>query len=135
MALITWNQGLSVNVKEIDEEHKVLINLINELHDAMMKGKSKDVIENIINELVTYTKKHFSTEEKYFKQYEYPDEKSHINQHNLFVEKVKDFQEKHTTGGAFLSIEIMEFLKDWLTNHIIGTDKKYTDFFNSKGLI
>ncbi len=134
MALITWNEGLSVNIKKIDDEHKVLIELINELHDAMMKGKSKEILESIISQLIEYTKKHFATEETYFEKYNYPDADSHIIQHEKFVEKVKDFQEKHNSGSAFLSIEIMEFLKNWLTNHIIGTDKKYSDFFNAQGL-
>lgn len=134
MAIITWNEGLSVNIKEIDDQHKVLIRIINELHDAMMKGKSKDILESSITELVDYTKKHFKTEEELFDKYSYPKTGQHKKQHDIFVERIKDFQEKHKTGGAFLSIEIMEFLKDWLTNHIVGTDKEYTEFFHSKGI-
>ena len=134
MALIRWNDSYSVGVEEFDSQHKKLVDLINELHDAMKKGKSKDVLLHILGELANYTKVHFTLEEKYMKKYNYPDLTSHHGIHVQFVEKVLDFKDSYSSGSRILSMEIMHFLKDWLLNHIKGTDKEYTKFFNEKGL-
>lgn len=135
MSLITWDNSLSVNIKEIDEQHQKLIGLINDLHSAMLKGRSKEVLQEVIDGVIKYTSYHFGTEEKYFEKYNYADTQKHKEEHQNFVNTVNDFLQKFKAGTAFLSIEIMEFLKNWVTNHINGTDKKYTQFFNSKGLI
>ncbi|MEK6737452.1 MAG: bacteriohemerythrin, partial [Planctomycetota bacterium] len=71
MALMTWNNGLSVNIKEIDVQHKKLIELINQLHGAMGEGKGKEVSGKILSDLIYYTVSHFTYEEKLFKQYGY----------------------------------------------------------------
>ena len=77
MALVTWNDSLSVNVAEIDQQHRKLIAMINELNDAMKIGKGKDVLGGIVNSLISYTATHFKTEEKYFAQFGYPDTEDH----------------------------------------------------------
>jgi hemerythrin len=134
MAIMQWNDKLSVKVEEIDKQHKKLVNLINQLHDAMAQGKSKEIMSEILKELANYTVEHFSTEEKYFKQFNYPDAAAHIAEHKKFVDTVKQFQNEFNSGKVMLSMKIMNFLKDWLINHIMGTDQKYSAFFNEKGL-
>lgn len=134
MALIEWDSSLSVNVSIIDNEHKKLISVMNELNDAMSEGKSKDVLGKILSDLAGYTVSHFKTEERYFSKYGYPEEAGHKDEHDQFVQKVSDLKSKFDGGRVFLSIEIMNFLRDWLKNHIQGSDKKYTEFFNSQGL-
>jgi hemerythrin len=134
VAFIRWNSNLSVNVGAIDVQHQKLIALINALNDAMALGKGKEVLSQIINELVGYTTSHFALEEKYFDQYKYPEAVSHKKEHADFVKKVGEFQDKFNKGIAGLTVEVMQFLKDWLVKHIQGTDKKYSAFFNEKGL-
>lgn len=134
MALITWNENYSVKVKEIDNQHKKLVDLINQLHDAMKEGKGKDIIGNILNELVNYTVYHFGYEEKLFDKYGYPEGKIHTRQHNDLVWKVKSYVNDFQSGKGVLPLEVMNFLRDWLLNHIGKDDKKYTPFLNSKGL-
>lgn len=134
MALITWNDSLSVNVAEIDQQHKKLINMINELNDAMRAGKGKDVLGKIVTNLISYTETHFKTEEKYFAQFNYPDTDNHKREHAAFVQKVTGFKNGFEEKRLTLTIEVMNFLSDWLKNHIMGTDKKYSHFFNEKGL-
>ncbi len=134
MALINWDGSLSVNIAEIDQQHQKLVSMINELNDAMKQGKSKDVLGKIVTGLISYTAIHFKTEEKYFAQYGYPDADSHNSEHSAFVQKVTDVKERFESGQISLSIEIMNFLRDWLQNHIKGTDKKYSHFLNEKGL-
>ncbi len=134
MALISWNDSYSVKVKEIDMQHQKLISLINSLNDAMKSRKSKDVMEMIIQELVNYTQYHFQTEENYFKQTHYPGTQEHEKEHNNFVKQVAEFQEQFKNGKALVSVELMMFLKKWLTQHIKGTDQKYTEFFHQHGI-
>lgn len=134
MALVTWNDNLSVKVTEIDLQHKKLIMMINELSDAMKVGKGKDVLEKIVGSLITYTATHFKTEEKYFALHRYPDAENHMKEHVAFVQKVSDFQDGLQKGKMALTIDVINFLSDWLKKHILGTDKKYSQFFNEKGL-
>ncbi len=134
MALINWNSDLSVNVAEIDQQHQKLISMINELNDAMKQGKSKDIMGKIVGDLISYTATHFKTEEKYFAQFQYPDADSHNKEHSAFVQKVTGVKERFENGQISLSIEIMNFLRDWLQKHIKGTDKKYSKLFNENGL-
>ena len=132
--IVTWDDKYSVNVSEIDNQHKKLVDLINKLHDAMKQGKSKEVLSEIISELINYTDVHFKTEEKYFDKFNYPKSDAHKTLHKNFVDKVLDFKNKYESGNAALSIEIINFLKDWLINHINGSDKEYSSFFNEHGL-
>ena len=134
MGFMNWSPELSVNVKEIDAQHQRLIELINELHDAMEERKGKDALEKIIKELFRYTVYHFSTEEKYFELYNYPEKDAHVEEHNVFIRKVQDFHKGFNEGRMLLSVDVMNFLTDWIKKHIMGSDKKYGPFFNEKGL-
>lgn len=134
MALIQWNEDLSVKVSEIDKQHQKLVSMINELDEAMRNGKGKAVLEPILKALAAYTRVHFQTEENYFEQFNYPDIDSHKQEHAKFVRKVSEFTEGFEKGTLGLSINVMTFLSDWLKNHIKGTDKKYGPFLNDRGL-
>ncbi|WP_319509022.1 bacteriohemerythrin [uncultured Methanolobus sp.] len=134
MALVTWSDKYSMQIKEIDDQHKVLVGMINELHDAMKLAKSKEVSLEIINKMAEYTKFHFSTEEKYMKRFAYPDYAEHKLEHENFVENVLKFKDDYEKGKAGISYDILNFLKDWLVGHIQDTDKKYAPLFIEKGL-
>jgi len=134
MSLIKWNDKMSVKVEEIDIQHKKLVDLLNALHEAMLNRQSKEALGKIISELVNYAAVHFKTEEKYFDQFGYPETEEHKKEHKDFVEKVLDFQKGYEEGRLMLSMDILNFLKDWLYNHIMGSDQKYSNFFNRHGL-
>lgn len=134
MALITWSEKYSMELKEIDDQHKVLVGMINELHDAMKQAKSKEISLKIINKMAEYTKFHFSTEEKYMQRFEFPDYTEHKLEHERFVEKVLTFKEDYENGKAGVSYEILNFLKEWLVGHIQLTDKKYASLFKEHGV-
>jgi hemerythrin len=134
MALITWTDALSVNIKEIDAQHRRLFDLMNKLHEAMKVGKGNDVLGGILGDLVKYTVFHFSTEEKYFQKFGYPEFQQHKKQHDDLAQKAKALKESFEQGKQTISIEVLNFLKDWLSGHIVGSDKKYGRFLNSKGL-
>jgi len=134
MALMKWSDTLSVQVHEIDEQHQKLIALINQLHEAMLQKQTKQVISQTIDELAAYTVYHFQYEEKYMQQFKYPGLITHKHEHESFVNKVDSFQKDYGAGKLGLSMEVMAFLQDWVTNHIKGTDKGYTETFNKNGL-
>lgn len=134
MALITWDEKYSVGVSELDNQHKQLVAILNDLYDAMQAQKANDVIGTIITKLVNYTKTHFTTEERYMTQYAYPDLASQKREHEAFTKKVMDFKESFDSGRTSLSVSVTSFVKDWLISHISGSDRKYGPFLNSKGV-
>jgi hemerythrin-like metal-binding protein len=134
MALITWTGMFSVGVAEIDNQHKKLVELINQLNDAMQAGKGNDALGKVLNELVNYTVYHFGYEEKLMGQHHYDDSPAHKNEHAKFIATVGDFKKKFDSGNAVISTEIMNFLRDWLTNHIMKTDKKLGQGLNKAGV-
>ena len=128
MDLITWEDKLSVNIQSMDQEHKQLIGLINELHNAMRQGQGKLVLSSTLENLIRYTQTHFTNEEKLMQEMGYPDLKEHKKEHAALTKQVIDLQNRHEQGELVLTIEIMQFLKNWLTHHILNTDKKYGEF-------
>ncbi|MCF8259442.1 MAG: bacteriohemerythrin [Melioribacteraceae bacterium] len=134
MALVDWKQVYEVNIQEIDSQHKKLVKLINELHEAMMMGKAKEAMSKILSDVVDYTVYHFGTEEKYFDQYDYPESDIHKKQHAELVEQVAALQKKFEAGERVLTIDVMNFLRDWLHDHIVGSDTKFGPYLNGKGV-
>jgi methyl-accepting chemotaxis protein/hemerythrin len=129
-----WSNSLSVNIVQLDDQHKKLVAMVNELHRAMKLKKSNSVIGSILDRLADYTVSHFGTEERLFARYGYPEEKAHVEIHRKLVAQVVDIQKKFKAGEAMVSMELMSFLKDWLINHIQGTDKKYSSFLRGHGV-
>lgn len=129
MEIIQWNDSYSVGIQRIDEQHKRLIKMINDLAKAMRFGEGKNVISKIIHEMSEYAVFHFSTEEELFEKFAYPDKEAHIAEHKKFTEKVKDFQKGYEEGRLLITVEVLRFLSDWLNNHILISDKKYAPFF------
>ncbi len=135
MPLMTWNEKMSVGVKVLDDDHKRLVALVNELHDALKTGHGKDALGKILDSLVTYTKSHFAREEQFFARRNYPDSAAHKKEHDDLTNQVLQVQAKFNSGASTgLSLQVMNFLRDWLTNHIQGSDKKYGPYLNSKGI-
>ena len=134
MSLIEWTADFSVGVEEIDNQHKQLVKMINELHKAMINGEGSKRIEKIISGLAEYTIYHFGTEEKYFDKFGYPETDSHKQTHVDFVKKVSIFKSEFENKEVMLTIDVLDFLSTWLREHILGDDMDYSDFFISKGL-
>ncbi|MEW5747024.1 MAG: bacteriohemerythrin [Nitrospirota bacterium] len=134
MALMDWSDKLSVNIREIDEQHRKLISMINELHDAMKAGKGKEVVGPILTGLVQYVATHFATEERLMKTHAYPEYLKHKVEHDNLTRQALDLQKQFQEGKPVLTVELMTFLKNWLSSHILGTDKSYSPYLNSKGV-
>ena len=134
MPLMSWVDTYSVGVAEIDQQHKKLIDLINQLDAAMGKGQGKQAVGKILGDLISYCSSHFATEEKFFDQYGYPDADAHKAKHQKMTEKVLSLQQDFQQGKITISHDVMGFLQKWLDKHILSTDKKYGPYLNSKGV-
>lgn len=134
MPLLEWKDDYLVDVRVIDNQHKRLVDLLNKLFDSMVAGMDKSVIVAVLDDLIHYTKTHFTTEEMYFERFNYVATKSHIAEHVKFVDQIKEFKQDFEDGKISVSQEVVDFLKNWLLSHIGGSDKQYTATFHANGV-
>lgn len=134
--LITWDLATySVGVKEIDRQHSILVELINRLDYGLKNKIGKETMEDIVNYLVDYTVFHFGYEEKLLEEHNWPELSQHKAIHEAFVNKVASYQSQLKTQDVMeIAESILGFLKDWLVDHILKTDKQYGSLLNSKGI-
>jgi hemerythrin-like metal-binding protein len=131
---LNWDDNYSVSVKELDDQHKIWIGLINNLYDAIKIGKGNQAIDIIIDEVIRYTEYHFEFEENLLSKYGYPEEPNHKKTHDDFALHVRDIKKILDSGGLVKSNTLLEQMKNWLIDHILMSDKQYSDFLNSKGV-
>lgn len=134
MAFLPWSSKYSVNIKAIDAQHQRLFELVNELHDYMMQGKGGLILKSTLASLVDYTQTHFKTEETLMIQHGFQGYASHKVEHDDLTRQVLDLKKQVDDGKIALTIATMNFLKEWLTKHVMGTDMKYKDYLNSRGV-
>ncbi len=132
--LFTWDRSIQTGLSTIDQQHRQLVDLINDLHKAMKSGSSVSESGRILDKLINYTASHFKTEEKLFQQHNYPEYKQHKEHHDKLVAQVVAFQKDFQSGSAVLSAELMDFLKEWLVGHIKKTDMNYVPFLKKCGV-
>ncbi len=128
MPFVQWSDRFSVGMDVIDDQHKKLVSIVNRLYDAMRDGKGSEILGDVLSELIEYARYHFTTEEAMMKDNAYPDYHSHKSAHSMLVEKVMDLELDLKAGKIALSVQVFQFLKDWLINHIQGEDKKIAPF-------
>ncbi|MFO0753732.1 MAG: bacteriohemerythrin [Thermodesulfovibrionales bacterium] len=134
MSFLSWGDQYKVNVAGLDTQHRKLFDMVNEMHDAMRAGKGNEVIGATLTNLLGYVKTHFAEEERLMSSNSYPDFARHKQEHDQLTQKALDLHKQFSEGKPVLSFDVMNFLKSWLTQHILGTDKKYGPFLNGKGI-
>lgn len=131
---VEWKDEYSVGIDSIDQQHKRLLNLINQLQTAVDYSTGEEFEREALDELVDYTKTHFTYEEGLMEQNDYPDFVPHKAQHEKMIKEVEKvlsvYEEDHDTAMS----NAANFLKDWLINHINGTDKEYSSYLIEKGV-
>ena len=130
---IVWDKSWEIGLKDIDAQHKQLVDIINELGEAMKSRKTNDVLSNVLKELDDYTRKHFAFEEAMMKRYGYEDLAAHKPLHTKFIQQIKDFRQQVDDGSISVGVKMFNFLGDWLRGHIRGTDTQYVEVFKAKG--
>ncbi len=140
MAFIEWTKEYSVGVQEIDEQHKQLVQLTNELYTAIVGNYDDIGLRKTFQGLIDYVKVHFSHEEGMMAKVNYPGLEPHQAKHRELVTRIvnyfKEYQAKMASGAdsKHLSKEVLMFLRDWLFHHILETDMKYRDHFHARGI-
>jgi|YNPBryulayer2012_1023412.scaffolds.fasta_scaffold27802_2 hemerythrin-like metal-binding protein len=125
MPFISWQTDYQIGVAEIDEQHQRLVEMVNSLHEAMKSGSGKSLVPKVLNELVEYTVTHFNTEERLMQETRYPHYLQHKRQHDELTQQVVQMKSVIDSGKPVNTIEIVNFLKGWLINHILGSDKQF----------
>ncbi len=134
MSLIQWSEDLDIGFELIDKQHKVLVNMINELYDAMMEIKGQEALRKVVNRMVEYAAIHFMVEEKWMVEFDYENYTEHKKIHDDFTRKALDLKNQLSEEGFVLSLDVLNFLRDWLIGHIQGTDRKYISCFRENGV-
>ena len=129
-----WNESYSVGVLAMDNQHKKLFAMINDLHAAIKAKDTREAMGKVLDGLLEYTREHFANEESLMGQCGYPDFKRHKQLHTELVAQVGEINERFRKGEPVISVELFGFLMNWLTNHIQGADKLYSACLNSKGV-
>lgn len=128
MNMFDWKAEYAVGHPEIDSQHKRLFQLAADLHSAMTGGKAKDVLNGTLANLISYTKRHFACEERLMQANHYPEYAKHKMLHDALTARVVAFQKEFASGRTSLSVELLQFLSDWLRHHIGETDRKLARF-------
>lgn len=129
-----WKDAYSVSVIEIDNQHKAITEMLNELYDSFMKKEHENRLGEILSRLSDYAVYHFETEEKYFSLFRYSKRTAHIQEHLDFTDKIKAFRKEFDKNSSALTYKLINFLREWLMNHILVSDKEYVTCFKENGL-
>jgi len=131
--LIEWNPTYSIGMKEIDDQHKVLVDIINQLWDEVVNGEKGVRVLASIAELEQYTVTHFQAEENFMRSNAYSDFNAHKQRHDAFVARIRQ-ERLAVESGKSVSLDLINFLKDWLLKHILVEDRAYATEFQPKKL-
>jgi len=139
--LITWETRFAVGVKIIDEQHKKLIDIINDLYigscnalEIQSPEENEKAFKTAISAAVEYIQVHFTTEEKLMAEYNYPEYSAHKSKHEDFVQQVRQTVNRFETGYPQVTMAFVSFLRDWLLEHIVITDKVLATYLRNKGV-
>ena len=129
-----WESRLNIGVKQFDDHHKELIRIISELKESKNSGENHVYLKNLLFELLSYTKYHFTAEERLMEKFNYQQMIEHKLEHKKLTEQVEQFLESYSTGKVDLDEKLFEFLKRWLFEHILETDKKLGQYLRIRGV-
>lgn len=138
MAFIEWSREYSVGINEIDEQHQKLVSLANELYSAIASGRGDEGLNRTFQGLVDYARTHFSYEEKMLAEAGYPNLPAHQAEHRQLIQRIIDYFGEYRaklnerTGAKQLPKEVLNFLRDWLFNHIRSSDMEYSRYIHSR---
>ena len=125
MAHIQWKERYNINYKEVDAQHKRLLDILNHLLELIQCKRAADEISTIFHRLCTYAVDHFTLEERYLERSGYPDLARQQEEHGYFVGKILEFNDRYDPADPAFLLETFEFLKTWYLRHILRTDMEY----------
>ena len=132
-AIFQWTNEYAVGVRQIDEEHQRLFALAESLHQAMLEGLGKAILQDLLASLVAYTCYHFAHEEQLMERIRYPDYRQHREQHHELRQRVREIQGRFSSGEMTMTIEVMQFLMEWLRRHTTTSDRGIEGYLKKSG--
>ena len=132
--MFEWSNKYSVAIGSVDAQHQNLFSIASELHSAMSAGQGKASLGRILDRLVQYTSVHFAHEERLMRLHDYPDFAAHKAEHDALVRQVLKFQEDFTSGRATITVQLLQFLRDWLLKHVQGSDLRYAPYLKQRAV-
>jgi len=128
--LVGWSEEYVLGLDGIDEQHKSLFEIINRIWQGIIDRADNAQLAALVDELEHYTRIHFVAEEAFMQSTNYPDFEAHKRIHQTFVDRVE--QEKAAiAAGRIVSLELVNFLQEWLAEHIKVSDREYANFTNA----
>ena len=132
--IFQWREEYNTHIAEMDEHHRELFKTANKLYDEIHSGRNQAVLEDTLDFLFRYTEEHFTQEEKLMEDYDFPECETHIKHHMRLIQEVQVLKSKYAAGEKRVDMSIINFLKDWILNHILTEDRKYGPYLNDKGI-
>ena len=129
-----WSEQYSVKVTSLDGQHQRLFSTADRLQQALGTGNANSVVDDVLKQLVQYTITHFAAEETLLRKNGYPELAAHLSEHQALRVKLELFQKQYAAGDRKIPGKLMMFLIHWLKGHILKTDRRYSDFLNSRGV-
>jgi len=130
--LFVWDDKFNTCIEAIDRDHRKLVDLINDLYEAMQDGSGGALLLPIFSALKHYTETHFDREERFMVDCDAPDQARHFQEHKQMMAKLADLEDRHRKGEAAISLQTLTFLRDWLRNHICVVDQAMADQVQEK---
>jgi hemerythrin-like metal-binding protein len=128
----SWNNSFSVSDELMDEHHKKIFNIINDLHELLENDFDELRYISVLNDLKEYSLYHFSAEENLLEKLNYPKLMIQKIQHEIFTDKLTTFINKYDLNQEIMSLKMMSFLKEWLIKHILELDMDYKSYLSNK---
>ena len=135
--IVSWSDSLSVGIEFLDNQHKHLIKLTNELYRAYIHGGNSldTVFKDTMRRVADYVRLHFATEQKLFNLINYPESVEHKKEHDILVYKVIKTLKEYEADKDFVPLDFVQFLKDWIVDHVAKSDQMYGVFYRKKKMI
>ncbi len=130
--MFEWKTEYAVGIGSIDAQHQNLFAIARELYGAMSSGQGKASLSRILDRLVQYTGVHFAHEERLMRLSDYPDFQAHKAQHDALTKQVLTFQADFDGGRVTMTVQLLQFLKNWLEKHIKVSDFAYAPCLKQK---
>jgi hemerythrin len=136
MPMFVWEDKYSLQIAEIDRQHQKLFALFNELYEAMQDGHAREVIDKVLTSVIDYTVYHFAFEEKLLREAGFKEEAAHRAEHAKLAEQAKALALKLKQAGNDTTVVIatLKLLGEWLTRHIMVSDKQFAPFLIARGV-
>ena len=128
----TWEPEFEINVKDIDEQHRYMVALINDFYEALKSGKGKEVLGRLLKDLIAYAKDHFACEERLMVESGYPGYAAHKSEHDDLARRVRELDEDYRNYGKALAVKVGVFLREWLMKHVLASDLEFGRHLNRR---